>query len=63
MLKDFTYKNIFCEVNGDSSYVGHPITIHTPDIERNAHDKEEAIFIIDNFLETYIPLDIEVVDF
>lgn len=62
-LKDFTYKNIFCEVNGPSSYEGHPITINTPDIERHAHDKEEAIFIINEFLETYIPSDFEVVGF
>jgi len=61
LLVDFTYKNIFCEINGDSSYEGHPIVIHTPDFERHAHDKAEAHFIIDNFLETYDPSDYEVI--
>lgn len=61
--KNFTHKNIFCEFSPETAPEGFSFVIDTPDIERYAHDKEEAIFIINDFLENYQVNDHELVPF
>ena len=56
-MTNFTYKGIYVEINGAMSHEHLKTVIFTPDIERYCVDAEEAKFIIDEFLETYVAND------